>query len=157
MRVRTILAADLELNADTAAKIRMMEAAVAPVRAEDIEEEDWGPFETAMLALGFKRPTLDRGASPFEWRFTFELEGMLVFFDDDGGPVVRLKVCEHVHDVDEWHQFCWCEPSTTEHLGDGYQIIETRDGKSHLAFVLVEIDEWGRMRENYLDCGEVPE
>lgn len=145
---RTFLAEDLGLRPVTAAKIATMEAIIAPVREANIENEDHAPVESAALAMGFRRADLDRGDSPFEFRFTFEIDGLTVMFDEPATRV-RMDVCEHVHTLEEWDHLP-DDPLTTEHLEEGYQIVRVADGTAHLVKVIWE--DYGSFTSL---CGEV--
>ena len=95
--MRTALAEDLDLPSITAAKIVTMEAIIAPVFAEKLENyRDWTTVKTAMLALGFRHHEIPRGNYHWEAWTTLELDGMVVMFERWGGPRVRLNVCEPI-------------------------------------------------------------
>ena len=95
--MRTALAEDLDLPSITAAKIVTMEAIIAPVLAEKLEDYmDWTTVKTAMLALGFRHHEIPRGNYHWEAWTTLELDGMVVMFYRWKGPRVRLNVCEPI-------------------------------------------------------------
>ena len=144
--MRTILAADLDLRPDTAAKIATMEAIIAPVR-EAIENEDWTVVESAMTAMGFESLDLYGDDNPFEDRLTnFLLEEMVVMFDD---PETKLwlNVCEHVHTLEEFRELFCGDPLTEEHFKDGYQVVRREDGRQFVVY--------RTYKDDYYDCGEV--
>ncbi len=147
--MRTILAADLNLRPTTAAKLRTMEAIIAPVRAQKIEDEDWTTVESAMFAMGFKRLDLERGDSPFEFRFTFEHDGMIVMFDDPETKL-RVRVCEHVHTFEEFREIFCGDPLTEEHFEDGHQVVTRECGRQFVVY-----REWKYPMNDYYDVGEV--
>jgi hypothetical protein len=148
---RTILAADIELRPTTAAKLRTMEAIIAPVREAAIQDETWDVVETAMFAMGFRRPDLERGDSPFAFRFTFELDGMVVMFDTPETKL-RMRVCEHTHTFEEFREIFCGDPLTGEHFEDGYQVVTRECGRQFVVY-----RTWEYPMNDYYDCGEVSE